>query len=159
MGLLLIPFLAAGIQFLFTFVMNKSNGQAQAAQQGSMKVMNMVMPLFSLWWCFTMPAAMGVYWFFNSFFSMIQEGLMGKFYTKKLDEEEAERAAKRDAARQLRMEEAKKRAAEQRELEPKKPKKQPQKPAEKKVSTTEAGRVGERPYARGRSYREDRYDD
>ena len=48
---------------------------------------------------------------------------------------------------------------EQRELEPKKPKKQPQKPAEKKVSTTEAGRVGERPYARGRSYREDRYDD
>ena len=84
---------------------------------------------------------------------------MGKFYTKKLDEEEAERAAKRDAARQLRMEEAKKRAAEQRELEPKKPKKQPQKPAEKRVSTIEAGRVGDRPYARGRSYREDRYDD
>ncbi len=157
-GLLLIPFLAAGIQFLFTFVMNKTNGQAQA-QQGSMKVLNLMMPLFSLWWCFSMPAAMGVYWFFNSFFSMIQEGLMGKFYTKKLDEEEAERAAKRDAARQLRMEEAKKRAAEQRELEPKKPKKQPQKPAEKRVSTTEAGRVGERPYARGRSYREDRYDD
>ena len=25
-------------------------------------------------------------------------------------------------------------------------------------STTEAGRVGDRPYARGRSYREDRYD-
>ena len=157
-GLLLIPFLAAGIQFLFTFVMNKTNGQAQA-QQGSMKFLNLMMPLFSLWWCFSMPAAMGVYWFFNSFFSMIQEGLMGKFYTKKLDEEEAERAAKREAARQLRMEEAKKRAAEQRELEPKKPKKQPQKPAEKKVSTTEAGRVGERPYARGRSYREDRYDD
>ena len=157
-GLLLIPFLAAGIQFLFTFVMNKTNGQAQA-QQGSMKFLNLMMPLFSLWWCFSMPAAMGVYWFFNSFFSMIQEGLMGKFYTKKLDEEEAERAAKRDAARQLRMEEAKKRAAEQRELEPKKPRKQPQKPAEKKVSTTEAGRVGERPYARGRSYREDRYDD
>ena len=84
---------------------------------------------------------------------------MGKFYTKKLDAEEAERAAKRDAARQLRMEEAKKRAAEQRELEPKKPKKQPQKPAEKRVSTTEAGRVGERPYARGRSYQADRYEE
>ena len=26
------------------------------------------------------------------------------------------------------------------------------------TSTTEAGRVGDRPYARGRSYREDRYD-
>ena len=27
------------------------------------------------------------------------------------------------------------------------------------TSTTEAGRVGDRPYARGRSYKEDRYDD
>ena len=33
-------------------------------------------------------------------------------------------------------------------------KKQP----EKKVSTNEAGRIGDRPYARGRSYKEDRYD-
>lgn len=157
-GLLLIPILAAGIQFLFTFVMNKTNGQAQA-QNASMKMMNLLMPLLSLWWCFTMPAAMGVYWFFNSFFSMIQEILMGKFYTKKLDAEEEEREAKREAARKLRMEEAKLRAAEQRELDLKKPKKQPQKTGEKKVSTTEAGRVAERPYARGRSYQADRYDD
>ena len=84
---------------------------------------------------------------------------MGKFYTKKLDAEEEERAAKREAARQLRMEEARKKAAEQRELEPKKPKKQPQKTGEKKPPTTEAGRVGERPYARGRSYQADRYDE
>ena len=56
------------------------------------------------------------------------------------------------------MEEAKKRAAELKELEGKKPKKQPQKSPEKKVSTNEAGRVGDRPYARGRSYKEDRYD-
>ena len=28
-----------------------------------------------------------------------------------------------------------------------------------KSSTNEAGRVGDRPYARGRSYRADRYDD
>ena len=40
----------------------------------------------------------------------------------------------------------------------KKPKKQPQKSPEKKVSTNEAGRIGDRPYARGRSYKEDRYD-
>ena len=90
-----------------------------------------------------MPAAMGVYWFFNSFFSMIQEGLMGKFYTKKLDEEEAERAAKREAARQLRMEEAKKRAAEQRELEPKKPRK-PASEARGKAGQHHRGRTGGR---------------
>ena len=84
---------------------------------------------------------------------------MGKFYTNQLNAEEDERAAKREAERKLRMEEAKKRAAEQREQDAKKPKKQPPKSGEKKPSTTEAGRVGERPYARGRSYRADRYDD
>ena len=77
----------------------------------------------------------------------------------KLNAEEDERAAKRDAERKLRMEEAKKRAAEQREQDAKRPKKQPQKSGDKKPPTTEAGRVGERPYARGRSYRADRYDE
>ena len=156
-ALLLIPILAAGIQFLFTIVTSKSNGQS-AEQQRSMMTMNIMMPLISLFWCFSMPAAMGLYWIFNSLFAMIQEWLMGKFYTKKLDAEEDEREAKREAARKLRMEEAKKRAAEQREIEPRKQKKQPQK-SEKKVSTTDAGRINERPYARGRSYQADRYDD
>ena len=58
------------------------------------------------------------------------------------------------------MEEAKKRAAEQREQESQRPKKpQKPKPGEKKVSTNEAGRIGERPYARGRSYQADRYEE
>ena len=57
-----------------------------------------------------------------------------------------------------RLEEAKKRAAELKELEGKKPKKQPQKSPEKKVSTNEDGRIGGRPYARGRSYVENRYE-
>ena len=101
-----------------------------------------------------------IYWIANSLWMMIRESILGKFYTKKLNAEEDEREAKRAAERQLRMEEAKKRAAEQREQEAKKPKKQPQKTTgEKKPSTTEAGRVGDRPYARGRSYQADRYDD
>ena len=83
---------------------------------------------------------------------------LGRYYTKKFQAEEEERQAKKEAARQLRMEEAKQRAAEQRELEAKRPKKQPQKAPEKKVSTNEAGRIGDRPYARGRSYQENRYD-
>ena len=154
-GLVLIPILAALSQYVSSIAIAKSNGQSQ---QGSMKMMNLMMPIFSLCWCFSLPAAMGVYWIANSVFMMIQEILLGKFYTKKINAEEEERAAKRDAARKLRMEEAKKRAAEQRELEEKRPKKQPQKSGEKKPSTTEAGRVGDRPYARGRSYRADRYD-
>ena len=157
-GLILIPVLAAGLQYFQTIIINKSNGQSQE-QQASMKMMNLMFPLMSLWFCFIMPAALGVYWIANSVFAMIQEPLMGKFYTNKLNAEEDERAAKREAERKLRMEEAKKRAAEQREQDAKKPKKQPPKSGEKKPSTTEAGRVGERPYARGLSYRADRYDD
>lgn len=155
-GVLLVPVLAAASQYISSVLIMKSNGQ-QA--QGQAKMMNIMMPLMSLWFCFTMPAAMGLYWIVNSVFMTIQEVLLGKFYTKKLNAEEDEREAKREAARKLRMEEAKKRAAEQRENEGKRPKKQPHKSPEKKVSTNDAGRIGERPYARGRSYKEDRYED
>lgn len=155
-GVMLIPVISAALSYLMSVITMRSNGQTQ--QQGSMKAMNLMTPLMSLYIGFVMPAGLGIYWITNSVFAMIQEAVLGKFYTKKITAEEEERAAKRDAARQLRMEEAKKRAAELKELEGKKPKKQPQKSPEKKVSTNEAGRVGDRPYARGRSYKEDRYD-
>ena len=83
--------------------------------------------------------------------------LLGKFFTKRLNEEEDAREAARQASRQARMEEAKLRAAEQREQGERK-KVQPKRD-ESRDPTTEAGRVGERPYARGRSYQADRYDD
>ena len=47
-----------------------------------------MMPLFSLWIGFSLPAALGVYWIAQSMFSAIQEFFMGKFYNKKLEEEE-----------------------------------------------------------------------
>ena len=156
-GVVLIPIVAAALQLVSTMIMSRTNGQSPE-QNRQMRTMNLLMPLMSLWFCFTMPAAMGVYWIVNSVFMTIQEGTLGRYYTKKFQAEEEERQAKREAARQLRMEEAKQRAAEQREQEAKKPKKQPQKAPEKKVSTNEAGRIGDRPYARGRSYKEDRYD-
>ena len=157
-GLILIPLLAAVMNYVQTIVITKSNGQSQE-QQASMKMVNLMMPLMSIWFCFIMPAGLGLYWIANSVWGMIRESMLGKFYTKKINAEEEERAAKREAARKLRMEEAKKRAAEQRENESKKPKKLPQKAPEKKVSTNEAGRIGDRPYARGRSYQADRYEE
>ena len=66
-------------------------------------------------------------------------------------------AAARAAARAARMEEAKLRAAEQREQGERK-KVQPKRD-ETREPTTEAGRVDDRPYAKGRSYQADRYDD
>lgn len=158
-GVVLIPIAAAVLQLVSAKVMTRSNGQEQ---QPGMGAMNLMMPLMSLWFCFMMPAAMGLYWIINTVLIMIQEAVLGKFYTKKLNAEEDEREAKKAAARKLRMEEAKKRAAE-REQEEKRTKKQqknqPKLPGEKKPATTEAGRVGERPYARGRSYKADRYEE
>ena len=154
-GVIAIPIVSGLLSFLLSKVTSTSNGQKD---QPGMKGMLIMMPLMSVYIGFILPTALGIYWIANSVFAMIQEAILGKFYTKKITAEEEERAAKRDAARQLRMEEAKKRAAELKELEGKKPKKQPQKSPEKRVSTNEAGRVGDRPYARGRSYKEDRYD-
>ena len=155
-GVLLIPFLATGLQYLSSIIMAKSNGQS-AEQQKQMRTMNLLMPLMSLYFCFIMPAAMGVYWIINTVLSTAQEFLLGKFFTKRLNEEEDAREAARQASRQARMEEAKLRAAEQREQGERK-KVQPKRD-ESRDPTTEAGRVGERPYARGRSYQADRYDD
>ena len=59
-GLILVPVLATAIQYLSTFVLAKSNGQS-AEQQKSMRMMNLLMPLMSLWFCFSMPAGLGVY--------------------------------------------------------------------------------------------------
>lgn len=157
-GVLLIPFAAAGLQYLSTIIMTKSNGQQ--GQQAQMRGMNVMMLMMSLYFCFIMPAAMGIYWVINTILTTVQEAILGKFYTKKLNEEEDAREAERIAARQAKMEEAKRRAAEQREQGERKSKKsQPSQKDEKRIPTTEAGRIGERPYARGRSYQEDRYND
>ena len=155
-GILLIPFIATGLQYISTIIMAKSNNQSEE-QRKQMRTMNLMMPLMSLYFCFIMPAAMGVYWIVNTVLTTLQEFLLGKFYTKKLNEEEDALAAARAAARAARMEEAKLRAAEQREQGERK-KVQPKRD-ETREPTTEAGRVDDRPYAKGRSYQADRYDD
>lgn len=157
-GLILIPILSGVLSWLLSKVTSSSNGQSE---QGSMKGMMIMMPLLSVYIGFVMPTALGLYWIYNSLFSIIQEATLGKFFNQKIQAEEEERERKREAARQLRMEEAKRQAAEQRENPAPKQKKKPQEkdPAEKKISTSEAGRVGGRPYARGRSYVENRYDE
>ena len=40
---------------------NNGNDQA-AAMASSMKTMNMIMPLMSAWFCFTLPSGLGLYW-------------------------------------------------------------------------------------------------
>jgi len=165
-GLILIPILAGLSQLLISWYSMKTQKNAQA--MGSMKTMMYMMPLMSVYIAFIMPAALGVYWIAQSVFSMIETVIMTTFLNKKFEEEENARYEAIQADRQRRMEEGRRQQeARKNQTVQKKTLKEKQKEAqaakEKKAakqanSTTEAGRVGGRPYARGRAYREDRYD-
>ena len=75
--LLLIPFLAAAIQWLTVFLGRKLNGNPQGATadvqgKGSMLLMDLMMPAMTLFFAFKMPGIMGIYWIFQSILSIIQ---------------------------------------------------------------------------------------
>ncbi len=168
-GVILIPILAGLSQFVFSKLTMKPQPQADAAGGASMKSMMYMMPLMSVYIAFIMPAALGVYWIAQSVFSLIQEAILNKTFSAKLSEEEEARFQARQADRQRRMEEARVQEQQRKQEEQKKKtlrEKQQAAQAAKAVkaakaatSTTEAGRVGDRPYARGRAYKADRYDE
>ena len=168
-GVILIPILAGLSQFVFSKLTMKTQPQTDAAGGASMKSMMYMMPLFSVYIAFIMPAALGVYWIAQSVFSLIQEAILNQTFSAKLSEEEEARFQARQADRQRRMEEARVQEQQRKQEEQKKKtlrEKQQAAQAAKAVkaakaatSTTEAGRVGDRPYARGRAYKADRYDE
>ena len=168
-GVILIPILAGLSQFVFSKLTMKTQPQADAAGGASMKSMMYMMPLMSVYIAFIMPAALGVYWIAQSVFSLIQEAILNKTFSAKLSEEEEARFQARQADRQRRMEEARVQEQQRKQEEQKKKtlrekqqaaqEAKAAKAAKAATSTTEAGRVGDRPYARGRSYKADRYDE
>ena len=168
-GVILLPILAGLSPFVFSKLTMKTQPQADAAGGASMKSMMYMMPLFSVYIAFIMPAALGVYWIAQSVFSLIQEAILNKTFSAKLSEEEEARFQARQADRQKRMEEARIQERQRKQEEQKKQtlreKQQAAqaakaaKAAKAATSTTEAGRVGDRPYARGRAYKADRYDE
>ena len=44
----------------------------------SMKTMNYIMPLMSAWFCFTLPAGMGLYWIAGSVIRSLQQIFINK---------------------------------------------------------------------------------
>ena len=99
LGLFLIPFISAFLSWLSMKISTATNPQmAQDSQAAATtKSMNMMMPLMSVWICFIMPAAMGIYWIANSVFGIARDYILTKVFKKQLDIEDAERKAARDA--------------------------------------------------------------
>ena len=184
LGLFLIPFISAGLSWLSMKISNMANPVDNAQAAASMKSMNLMMPLMSVWICFVMPAAMGIYWIANSVFGMIRDYVLTMKYKKQLDIEDAEKAAIRaEREKELeakRLETERLRAEGKTEVNANTSKKnlrasEKQKNDERKAALERAERaarrerlgiqeaeipasqVGNRRYARGRAYVPDRY--
>lgn len=162
-GVLLLPVIATALQFLMTLISMKSSGNTAGAQG---KMMMYLMPLMTLWMGYILPAALCVYWIANTAFATIQEQVLNKYFNKILDREETDKEkAKREARAAKMMASRERMLQQQQQMEKDKTKSgnhnkkgQPAKKAEKKASTNENGRVGQRPYARGRAYSEHHYE-
>lgn len=190
----LIPLISGGSNLLSALISQKMNNTvitddkgekdelaAKTAQTG--KTMTYLMPLISVWFGFTLPLGISVYWIAQSVFGIIQEFFLTRHYRKVYD---AEDAVKREKAAQLAAEEAEKeriRAARRAAnpdgiMENTSKKKQQQREkqgreaaakefeakrradrGEEPASDSELPDGGEvnRPYARGRAYSEDHY--
>ena len=91
----LIPILA-GLSQWFSAKLMMSNQPQQDENSTSaqmMKQMNVMMPLMSVFFCFTFPAAIGIYWVASSVFQIIQQMIVNA-YLNKVDMANAKRAKK-----------------------------------------------------------------
>ena len=90
--LLLIPILSLLMSIAQTvisqIIQNKTNPEMAAQQQGCVKYMLFIMPLFSLYIAFQVPAGVGFYWTVSYVFGIIQSLVIYKFWpTEKLKEQ------------------------------------------------------------------------
>ena len=77
----------------------EGNDQANSMAQ-SMKTMNMLMPIMSAWFCFTLPSGLGLYWVAGSVVRSIQQVITNK-YIDKLDFDEIIEKNKEKAAKKM----------------------------------------------------------
>lgn len=185
LGLFLIPFASAGLTMLQTKIsqamQSTAGNDAQAAQAAqTAKTMNMMMPLMSVYICFIMPAAMGIYWIEQSVLGIIQEAILNRHYKGKLDAEMAEfneAQRKKDEELERKRQETARRKAEgtqgvntntsKKRLHAKERNDEEQRQAAQRAAEraakgldkdAPASQVGNRRFARGRAYMENRYD-
>lgn len=166
-GVLLIPIVSGALSFWQSKVSMAGNPAAADPADPtarSSRMLMWMMPIMSLWIGFTLPASLGVYWIANSVLMLVQEKVLNKYFKKSMAAEDEAREKARMEDRLRRMEEA--RAAQQQREAEKKSLKEKQKAAQAakaakaekaRKATTENGRIGDRPYARGRSFNADHY--
>ena len=184
--LFLLPFLSALLSWLQTKVATSyqpkpdPRDEQAVAQARSAQSMNTFMPLMSIYICFIMPAAMGIYWIEQSVLGILQTVGLNKIFKKSIDEEmrefneaqakkDAELAAKRAETERLKAEGKMQQNANtsKKRLERKERNDAEQDAAARRAAERERlgltkelppSQVGNRRYARGRAYDPERYE-
>ena len=75
-----VNFAVSFLQMRLQKIINAKTMAADAANNNSMKVMEYMMPLLIVWMSFTMPAALGLYWIFQSALGIVQTLVLSKLY-------------------------------------------------------------------------------
>ena len=81
----IIPLLAGVTQWYSAQLMMANQSQPQDENSTSaqmMKQMNVMMPLMSVFFCFTFPAAIGIYWVASSVFQIIQQWIVNAYLNR-----------------------------------------------------------------------------
>lgn len=82
-GAIAIPVLAALTQWLNTKLMPQAATEGgDDAMSQSMKQMNVMMPLMSAFFCFTLPVGMGLYWIASAVVRSVQQLVLNKHFDK-----------------------------------------------------------------------------
>lgn len=85
----IIPILSAITSYLVAIISKKLSGNTSAANE-QMKTMNIIMPLMSGYFCFIMPAGVGVYWIASNIMQALQQTLLTMYYKRKDEKEKDE---------------------------------------------------------------------
>ncbi len=98
----LIPILSGFSSWLASYVVTAKQtkkkkevvAEADMPQKGAagdtMKSMSVIMPLFSAWFAFTLPAAVGLYWIVSNVIQIVQQVLVSKYFVTDISSEEIE---------------------------------------------------------------------
>lgn len=182
LGLFFIPIIAAFLSWASMKISQATNPQPTQAAM-NMNAMNIFMPIMSVWICFIMPAALGIYWIANSIFGIMRDVILTKVYKRRLDIEDAERIAaqkeKEERIRRLheeteqlraegatvrntntskkRMQAQQKQSSDERRAAAEKAEREAKRDKLGVEKGENPSQVGKRRYARGRAYDPDRY--
>ncbi len=87
-ALLIIPALAIFTTWLSMYQTQKMSGQTQSDNQAAQmsKTMNMMMPIMTGFFAFTLPSGMGVYWIAANLIQMGQQYILNKYFDNKEDD-------------------------------------------------------------------------